>query len=241
MIEKDRHIDPRIEKIWQFVRGDLKTNDFEQWIYSDQGLEELLGKALYLEIISVNYSDKNALFKTKKRLSEYARQATRLRCKCVELADTDIVNIGEESDLFFKYVETTQKRGEPYWWLSVDKCRECGQWWLVGSEERQNDLYCLRRLDEQTADQIVSNNIWPNYFDKYETLLRLGYEAGISVRFVDPIGDSSLKWTIADLAKERPGIAISDIAKLLNIDKTIAAELARKAVKDDNIHITFDD
>jgi hypothetical protein len=100
MTEKNQHIDPRIEKIWQFVRGDLKLNDFEHWIYSDQGSEDLLGKVPYLEIISVNFSDKDALFKTKKQLEEYARQATPLRCKCVELANTDIVNMGDESDLF---------------------------------------------------------------------------------------------------------------------------------------------
>lgn len=237
----NRHIDPRIEKIWQFVRGDLNLNDFEHWLYSDKGLENLLGKALYLEIISVNYSDKDALFNTKKQLEAYARKATSLRCKCVEFADIDIVNMGEESELFFKHIETIQKRGEPFWWLSLDKCRECEQWWLVGSEERQNDLYCVRRLDQETADEILSKNKWPNYFDKYETLLNLGYEAGISVRFVDPLGSSSIKWTVIDLAKERPGISISDIAKLLNIDKTIAMQLAKQAVKDERVRITFEE
>jgi hypothetical protein len=241
MTVKERHIDSRIKNIWRFVRGDLALKDFENWLYSDHSLEEMMGKSFYLEIISVNYTDKDDLFKAKKRQTEYARQVTRLRCKCVELADTDIVNMGDESELFFKYVETIKRRGEPYWWLSVDKCRECGQWWLEGSEERQNDLYCLRRLDLQTAEEILSKNLWPDYFDKYETLLRLGYEAGISVRFVDPLGDSSLKWTIVDLAKEHPGIAISDIVKLLNIDRAIAEELAKKAVKDERVHISFDE
>jgi DNA-binding MarR family transcriptional regulator len=96
-------------------------------------------------------------------------------------------------------------------------------------------------LNQETADEILSENKWPDYFDKYETLLRLGYDAGIRVGFADPLGDSSLRWTIIDLAKEHPGIAISDIAKLLNIDKTIALQLAKKAVKDERVHITFDE
>jgi hypothetical protein len=200
----------------------------------------MLGKTLYLEIVSVNYSDKDALYKTKKLLSEFARQAAPRRCKCIELADIDVVNMGEESKAVLSYMETVKKRGEPFWWLSIDHCRECGQWWLVASEERHNDLYCLRRLDRQAADEILSKNRWPNYFDKYETLLRLGYDAGIRVRFVDPI-DSSLTWTIADLAKESPGIAISDIAKLLNIDIELAKELAKKAVKDEGVQIRLDE
>lgn len=239
MNENDKKADPKVVRIWQFIRGDLSVHDFEQWLYSDEGLEEILGKTLYLDVISADYSDKDALFRTKKLLSGYAQQAVNLRCKCIELADNSVV-MGDESALYFKYLEEAAKRGDPYWWLSLDKCRECNQWWLVASEERQNDLYCLRRIDEQAANEILQNNIWPNSFDKYETLLHWGYEAGIRVRFVDPI-DSSLKWTIADLAKERPGIPISDIAELLNIDIGLAKELATTAVKNEGVQIAFDE
>src|SRR4030042_1520899 len=89
------------------------------------------------------------------------------------------------------------------------------------------NVFSLRRLNRQTADEMLNKNSWPDCFDRYETLLRLGQHTGISVRFVDPM-DSSLTWTIADLAKERPGIAISAISKLLNLEMDVAKDLAKK-------------
>jgi hypothetical protein len=150
------------------------------------------------------------------------------------------VATGEESKAVFQYMEEVTRRGEPFWWLSLEHCRECHQWWLVASEERHNDVYCLRRLDRQIADEILNKNSWPDCFDRYETLLRLGYDTGRSVRFVDPM-DSSMAWTIADLAKERPGITISEIAKLLNLDMELAKDLAKKAVRNEGVKINFED
>ena len=61
MAENNKYIDSRIENIWRFIRGDMKVQDFEQWVYSENTLEKMLGKTLYLETISVNYFDKDAL------------------------------------------------------------------------------------------------------------------------------------------------------------------------------------
>ena len=52
--------------------------------------------------------------------------------------------------------------------------------------------------------------------------------------------NSSLPWTIADLARERPGIAVSRLALLLNLTPEVAADLARKVVARDAVDITFD-
>jgi len=239
MAEDNEHIDSRIRNIWRFIRGDMKVQDFEQWIYSENSLEKMLGKTLYLETLSANYSDKDSLNKVKEVLLEYARQASPFQCKCIQLSDIAVVATGEESKAVFQYMEEVTKRGEPFWWLSVENCRECNQWWLVASEERQNDVYCLRRLDRHTADEILNKNSWPDCFDRYETLLRLGHDTGRSVRFVDPM-NSSLAWTIVDLAKERPGITISEIATLLNLDMDVAKELAKKAAKNERIQINFE-
>jgi len=239
MVENNKHIDPRIKNIWRFIRGDMKIKDFERWLYSENSIEQVLGKDLYFEVISVNYSDNGALYRIRQLLSEYARQESPFRCKCFQLSDITVVDMGEESEAVFQYMEEVKKRGEPFWWLSLEHCRECNQWWLVASEERQNDLYCLRRLDMRTADEILNKNSWPDYFDRYETLLRLGHDTGRSVRFMDPM-ESSLSWTIADLAKERPGIAISEVAKLLNLDMEVAKELAEKAVKKEGVQINFE-
>jgi hypothetical protein len=240
MAENNKHTDSRVENIWRFIRGDMRVQDFEQWVYSENSLEKMLGKNLYFEIISVNYSDKDALYEIKQHLSEYAQQESPFRCKCIQLSDVEVVDMGEESEAVFQYMEEVKKRGEPFWWLSVEHCRECNQWWLVASEQQQNDVYCLRRLDRQTANEILNKNSWPDYFDRYGTLLRLVHETGRIVQFVDPM-KSSLAWTIADLAKEHPGIAISEIAKMLNLDMDVAIELAKKIVINEGVQINFED
>ena len=78
-----------------------------------------------------------------------------------------------------------RSRGEPWWWLWCGECSRCGQWWLVGQEERQNDVYCLRRLDADEVNELLQNNVWPSDFDRYESLLRLGRDAGVMFRFAD--------------------------------------------------------
>jgi hypothetical protein len=49
-----------------------------------------------------------------------------------------------------------------------------------------------------------------------------------------------LRWTIADLAKARPGIRVSELAELLNLDLETALTLAKRAVRDDAAVIEFD-
>jgi hypothetical protein len=80
----------------------------------------------------------------------------------------------------------------------------------------------------------------PSDFDSYEALLRLGLKAGKSVRFAESEEAGSLRWTIADLAKARPGIRVSELAELLNLDLETALTLAKRAVRDDAAVIEFD-
>jgi hypothetical protein len=100
-------------------------------------------------------------------------------------------------------------------------------------------VFCLFRLEDRAVEELLKNNIWPDIFDKYATLLRLGREAGRSVRFLDPM-DSGLGRTIADLARETPGIRLSEIAELLNIGIALAAKLAGEIVQKEALRISFD-
>ena len=74
----------------------------------------------------------------------------------------------------------------------------------------------------------------------YEALLRLGLAAGTSVDFAEPEQANSLRWTITDLARARPGIRVSELAELLNLDIDTAHALARRAVRHDGVAIEFD-
>lgn len=86
---------------------------------------------------------------------------------------------------------------------------------------------------------IEETDRWPEEFDRYERLLECGRDAGRSVRFADPL-EPSLVVTVADLARARPGIEVSDLAGLLNLEGDLAAELARRAVAQAGVTISFD-
>jgi hypothetical protein len=158
-------------------------------------------------------------------------------CECGRLEDLAIVRMGHHDDVFrtFEYV---RKPGMPWWWLHAVVCKACGQTWLLAQEERQNDLFILRRLDQATTDRLLRDGIWPEEFDRYGTLLEIGRAAGHSVRFFD-VADSPLLHTVADLAKERPGIRVSELASLLNLDPAVAAYLAWQVLSA-TVTITFD-
>jgi hypothetical protein len=149
-------------------------------------------------------------------------------CKCGRLEDLAIVPMGRHDDVF-RSLQLTRTRGLPQWWLGAFTCSACGQAWLVAQEERQNDIFILRRLDPAAAGRLLGDGVWLPDFDRLETLLEIGRAAGHAVRFADVI-DSPLMHTVADLARERPGIRVSELASLLNLEPAVASELARQVV-----------
>ena len=150
-------------------------------------------------------------------------------CECHHLEDLAIVPMGQHEGVF-RTLEPVRRRGSPWWWLYASKCGACGKTWLVAQEERHNDLFILRRLDQAASDQLLRDGVWPAEFDQYEKLLKIGREAGHAVRFFD-VADSPLLHTVADLARERPGIRVSELAALLNLDLGVACDLARQAIE----------
>ena len=233
--------DPLVAELWRFVRGDAEAAEFEQWIYghSDE-LESRLGKRSALEVLASDFRSAEAFTTVRQVLRDYAERVSELACRCITLSNVAVIDMGDDSERVLASIEERRSRGEPFWWLWCGECTRCGQWWLVGQEERQNDVFCLRRLADAEATALIENNIWPPDFDSYEALLRLGLNAGKSVRFAEPEQAKSLRWTVADLAKARPGIRVSELAHLLNLEINIALTLAKRAVKDDGVAIELD-
>lgn len=228
-----------IETLWQFVRGDTPAPEFEQWVYGTENLETLLGPEFCLDLISVDFESSKSLNMAKQRLREFLEQQhPDPSCHCIRLSNLAVVDMGNHKGVFGT-LEEFSKRGDPFWWLYACQCSQCGADWLIASEERQNDIFCLHRLAPSESKKIRDQDSWPTVFDSYETLLTIGRDAGRSVRFVDPL-DSSLRYTIVDLAKERPGISVSELASLLNLDIEIVAKLATLAASDSDVKITMD-
>jgi hypothetical protein len=160
------------------------------------------------------------------------------QCKCRTLHTLAVIDMGQH-EAIFATLQRVRQRGAPYWWLSASECRVCKTLWVVAQEERQNDILILRRLEFPAADLLLRDNVWPPDFESYAALLEIGRDYGRLMRFADP-HNSSLPWTIADLARERPGIAVSRLAWLLNLTPETAAALARRAVDHEGVNITFD-
>ena len=222
-------MDASIEAIWRFVRGDIDPRAFERWVYSHTPAEGLLGPPLYLEVVSTDFGDVEEVRRARIALEAFARSVTDMPCECVTLPDTAIVDMANAGTLLDHFKEL-RSRGGRYWWLYVSECTVCQTPWLVAQEERQNDVYVLRRLTGNELAGILTSDSWPTYFDAYGTLVRLGTAAGHQVRFLDPIGDSSLLVTMVDVAKGEPGIALAELAEMLNLDTETAAIIADQAI-----------
>ncbi len=94
-------------------------------------------------------------------------------------------------------------------------------------------------MESPARELLLHDNVWPPDFERYEQLLEIGRDWDRYVQFVDP-ENSSLPSTIADLARERPGIAVSRLAWLLNLAPETASKLARKVADSEGVDITLD-
>src|SRR5262249_33834670 len=131
---------------------------------------------------------------------EWRRGSSMDQCKCNSLHTLAVIDMGNHEAIFQTF-ERVRERGAPYWWLYASECRVCKTLWVVAQEERQNDIFILRRLEPPADALLLHDNVWPPDFERYEALLEIGRDYGRAVRFAEP-GNSSLLWTMADLAKE---------------------------------------
>jgi hypothetical protein len=224
------------ETLWRFVRGDLPPAAFDQWICTTPEVEQELGPDLHMRAISARYTDWDEIDAMKAAIESFLRASASALCACLEMRDLHVVMMGEHRRLFATLDEVS-RRGAAFWWLSIHRCSACRQWWLVAGEERQNDVFCLRRMSDDEAASALDADAWPSDFDRYETLINLAIAAGITFRFVDPM---DTRHTMADLARERPGIRVSELARLLSLDSATAATVARHVVASEGVGITFD-
>jgi hypothetical protein len=213
----------------------MPPREFEAWAYRADELEAFLSEELYMEVISLDYRNESAVFTIRQQLAEFAWRNSALKCRCLTLPNLADVGMGEHEDVF-RSLDQMARRGEPIWWLSVDRCSECGQWWLVASEERINDVFLLRRLTDSVGKAAVGQDKWPIEFDRFSTLLRLGRERGHRWRFADPMSPALVQTTI-DLANEIPELDTASLAKLLQIELPHASALATRAESEAPIRI----
>lgn len=216
------------EILWKFIRGDLSTSVFEQWLYTNKNFEQTADNAFYLEAISTDFNHQSELVLLKKNLENFLRQRYPLNCECITLNDVTVIDIGsDQRQRVFHTIVEIEKYGRSRWWLSLDQCNRCEQYWLVAEESMINDIDILKRLEKSVAEIIIQKNEWPPYFQTREELLTLGKENNRSVKFVNRFSFSLVNMA-QDLKKERPTISFAEMAALLNIDTDHARDLCKK-------------
>ena len=102
-----------------------------------------------------------------------------------------------------------------------------------------HDNYHVRRLDDETVRQIVERDVWPTDYDSLAALLAEARKGKKCCSTYD-VDRSSLDWDMRRLAIEEPGITISRLAWLLNMDYDVGVYLATKVVKKWNVDIDFE-
>lgn len=229
------------EKCWFFIRGDTSDREFENWVYETPKLEEVFSEDFFMTLISTDYSLSGPVFVLKEKLKEAIAELSHRDCHCHTLPNLTDVGMGEHSRILKSY-ENKAEYGAPLWWLHLDQCGVCKDFWMIGSEERINDVFIMKRLPHSVATEIIDKNSWPDDFKKFASLLKIGRERGHSVRFLDPLSPALVS-TVIDLAVEKPGIKIQEVSDLLQISLFQTKALISEAMKESEgkfINITYD-
>lgn len=217
-------------RLWEFVRGDVKMNEFEAWLYSDDSLEATLGNEVYLELIGCNFEHKEDIFKIRKSIRSVLEVGE--DCQCASVRNLDSIDMG--GDWFFETFFATQaevsRPQTDQWWLYISHCNICGANWLVAQEERIHDVFYVQRISDQTV-QNANNGNWPKQFQTYADVLSVGVDlGGPKASFVDPMS-GALQVTVEELLQSNPKISAREIGQLLVVDPKHAQFLMNEVIR----------
>lgn len=152
----------------------MPVAEFEPWVYATPELEEYLGPELHFDLISARFASHEELDRLRPRLAVRTRVVDPVACRCREIPDRAVIDMGLVSERLMPTFDSLRRAGDPRWWLSCERCRKCGETWLVGAEERMSDVYCIRRLDTECVQKVLDHGIWPTDFDSYRELQLIG-------------------------------------------------------------------
>lgn len=221
--------DEIFEQCWLFIRGDMTVELFERWIYETGELEASFSEDFYMTLISTDYTLDEPIRDLKQKLKSEIHSFAKRECECHTLPDLADVGMGQHQAIF-KSLSEKAKHGAPLWWLWLAECSVCGECWMVGSEERINDVFLLKRLSALETQKIDSHHKWPDDFKEYSALLKIGRERGHSVQFID-LHSPVLVQTVIELATVKPGIGVQEISNLLQVDRDQARHIVKIAIQ----------
>lgn len=209
---------------WQFIRGDLPSKDFEQFVYNNPDLENIVGSDLYLELISTNFIVTREVFDLKDKLKRFMRKNLPLSCECIACPDEYVLAMGSEEWEHIEQSFQEVKKHAPSK-RSLCQCSKCSQYWLMAYNTLALDVDYLKRLNNLDAENIIINDEWLKYFEKLEELITLARGNGYYMTDVD-----EFEWSyyVEELKKERPSITSFEIASLLGATEEQIIDILNK-------------
>ena len=230
-------MDKKLLTIWQYLRGDITTEVFEDFIYNEPDLAKMLGEELYLEVISTDYREPHQVDNIKKKIASYAELFFEYSCQCHQISNKDIISMGLENE-FFSTFTTIKERDKTHFWLHIDQCIKCQQRWLIADEGIYNDDYYLYRLSDEEYTCIIDENKWPELFNHYEYLSSLSQIIGGAHNDRGP-DRSTIPSIMYELAGKNPEIIVKDLAQLLDIPLNETIEIARELTREKHVSISM--
>jgi hypothetical protein len=143
-------ITPLTDEIVRWVRGDLDTKLFEQWVYQ-QPFEE------FRDLIELNYRDPVAVAEMQERL---APELPKRGCYCALMLHRQrflIWSATMEPQFVAPFEKLRLRPPTDALW----KCRHCATHWLVA---RDDDDWYFERVSREAAELIVRGDEWPGTF-----------------------------------------------------------------------------
>ena len=149
-----------LEPLWAFARRDLAARPFRDWLYETAALEALLGAALYLDLLALDFSDPRAVAEQRAQLRNHLLRHHPPQCDCPLTGSHERLPIGiTPADL--EQFDVLRRRTP---WLELGRCRTCGTLWYIAVDMLGDDFY-FRRVDQTAAAAIIDEDRWPTDFD----------------------------------------------------------------------------
>lgn len=131
-------------------------------------LQEFLGPETYLKVLECGYGSKRDVYELRTMLRLWLEQNTKHACECVTWSSHQVIGLGYETRpaILFEQFDVLKERNP---WLTLVRCKVCGGYWYIAMDTVDDDYY-LSRLSEEQANEVLSQDKWPNIFDKLKNV-----------------------------------------------------------------------
>lgn len=154
--------------IVDFIQGDISVHEFEQWIYSNEELEENLSNEKYSELISLNFADKGIRYSVDALLDDLIDYGSLHKEQILKILEDWINHTQNPIDILTKLYNFAE---QGYYFLSEND--------LIGNfgEQGKSVIHIMdRTLSEQEQRKIIEGSYggFTNFINQIKSKLKEG-------------------------------------------------------------------